>query len=266
MMYYLGGTHYFEYDIREVLELMISEGVDVNRVSNSVYRATALNRAVDTKNREAVKILLDLGADVNIVGVSDNSSLLSALLDFKGGEDEKEIIRMLLDAGADLEATNLEEQYPEQLIAQYAHEAKNGQRGEDFNLLPILTKMGVQITATANDPEPETTDVRMFYWDIESGRSVPGSEAVVCSLEEALKTFDSIATIDGAFFGIVFPDEKTLQFMYDKTGQLYIEIPMPEQGGAMQKTAPKTEVLEMIKTVFENQDPTSVKGLTFEKW
>ena len=91
----------------EVLQAIISHGSDVNAVNKD--NVTALMIACEKKNTDAINVLLNAGADANIVDVNDVNAIkmknVTALMVacHKGNTDE---IKILLNAGADPNIAN----------------------------------------------------------------------------------------------------------------------------------------------------------------
>ena len=120
------------WDHLEIADLLIASGVDVNAVNDSVYGVTPISlaavngseamikklltagasanaglptgetvlmTAARSGNKDAVRVLLDYGADVN---ARESSSGQTALM-WAASEDHSEVARVLLERGADLD-------------------------------------------------------------------------------------------------------------------------------------------------------------------
>jgi len=83
-----------------MLRFMIENGADIDKVSN-FWSETPLFSAVRAGFREAVELLLDLGADATHRSLLDETPLLLA-----AATHDARTVTMLLDAGADIESRN----------------------------------------------------------------------------------------------------------------------------------------------------------------
>ena len=128
----------------EIMRTLLSKGADVNAVSAAVTdhvkngaialgNFTALGYCVPYGGREAVKILLDAGAKVNVQDVRGMTPLMLAI-----GTDraDPEVIRLLLAGGADVKI-----------------KSKAGETAIDwarkFNYPPVLSVLGMERRAVA---------------------------------------------------------------------------------------------------------------------
>ena len=84
-------------DSIELLSRLIKGGIDVNRRAHQLENLTALYSAVDVLELDAVKLLLDNGADVNTRG----ASLYDNALQVACARGHESIARLLLERGAD---------------------------------------------------------------------------------------------------------------------------------------------------------------------
>jgi ankyrin repeat protein len=80
---------------------LIELGANMNWPGREYY-GTPLQEAIDKDNEEAVMLLLEHGADVNLVGGNHGSALAYAIMKHKGKEGGDKYIQLLLDAGADV--------------------------------------------------------------------------------------------------------------------------------------------------------------------
>ena len=85
---------------KEVLQAIIDHGADVNATNK--YNGTALWRACDKSNTDAINVLLNAGADTNIA-LDDNGDTCLMQAVYKGRS--KEVLQDIIDHGADVNAT-----------------------------------------------------------------------------------------------------------------------------------------------------------------
>ncbi|KAG6365430.1 hypothetical protein INS49_007041 [Diaporthe citri] len=83
----------------EILEVLLSEGADVNSNPSGGWKQTALQNASERGDLAAVKLLLAAGAEVNATGATASPLLLA----IRGGHVQ--VFEYLLSAGADIHAT-----------------------------------------------------------------------------------------------------------------------------------------------------------------
>lgn len=91
-------------DPKEVLKA-IADGADVNE-KFTINGQTALSFACDIGHLEIVTLLLDAGADPNLLGEFGYSPLMCAAASFNTASHAFEICNLLLAQGADIEALN----------------------------------------------------------------------------------------------------------------------------------------------------------------
>ncbi|CAH0057757.1 unnamed protein product [Clonostachys solani] len=95
----------------EIVGRLLDVGADVNATDDESVFGTALHAAAYNRDLATAKILLDHGADVNIVAGDHGTVLRAATFDDSRGGREKKTIKMmnlLFEAGADVHATDNE--------------------------------------------------------------------------------------------------------------------------------------------------------------
>ena len=85
---------------KDVLETIVSHGADVNATNKK--KVTALMLACEKGDKDAINVLLDAGADPNIVDGMGATCIHRAV--FKGCS--KDVLETIVDHGADINATN----------------------------------------------------------------------------------------------------------------------------------------------------------------
>ena len=135
----------------DVVSLLLDRGADVNMVDS--YSGTALAVAVMQGNKDIVRLLLDRGADVNIVGGKVGTALAAAAI--KGNKDT---LKLLLDRGADVNIV-VDSQYGTALAAAAFEGNKSSvrlllDRGADVNI--VGGEYGTALTAAALEGNKDT--------------------------------------------------------------------------------------------------------------
>jgi hypothetical protein len=109
--------------------------------------------------------------------------------------------------------------------------------------------------------------MKIFYSDIRTDEHVPADSPKDVDITEALALFDNLSDAEGCFFGVLDAEERTLQFMYNKDGSLYIDMPLPARSGSACKDgASFEECRKMIIDFSLGLAPDSIPGLSFEPW
>ncbi|MBI1248244.1 hypothetical protein GC197_10460 [bacterium] len=108
--------------------------------------------------------------------------------------------------------------------------------------------------------------MKYFYNDEAKETWIDGDDAEEVSLDKALEVWNSLTKTEGSFFGIVGPDELTLQFYWEDSETVSMDIPDPEKGGSLAKASTFEECTAAIKDTFAGQDPRQIEGLEFITW
>jgi len=93
--------HASQHSYLDIVKFLVEKGANVNKKSTYGYTALSLNMGFLDRDEKIVKILLDAGADPNIIYTNSMTPLLYAAY-YK----ENEIVELLVDAGADVNAKN----------------------------------------------------------------------------------------------------------------------------------------------------------------
>jgi uncharacterized protein len=112
----LGLACFFNFP--EVAHYLMSQGADVNAVSQNALRVSPLHSAVAARNTQLAAFLLDQGADINAVQAGGYTALHAA--SHMGDED---LIKLLLQRMADINATTNDGQTPMELAIKSGHDA-----------------------------------------------------------------------------------------------------------------------------------------------
>jgi ankyrin repeat protein len=98
------GSSAFHYAVEsndfDNVELLVDSGADVNSSDcDGTEKHTVLQKAVNNHHVIIVKVILKVGADLNVISELESRTALQ----MAAGEPSSEIVRLLLDAGADVE-------------------------------------------------------------------------------------------------------------------------------------------------------------------
>lgn len=107
-----------EYDDlnKYIISMLVEHGLHLE-IRNSI-NYTPLHNAVYSRKIKSVKILLELGAEVNAINISGNTSLhlICSHLIWKPDDDIKGILNILLHAGGDLHIKNYHNISPHDIL------------------------------------------------------------------------------------------------------------------------------------------------------
>ena len=106
-------------DHKEIAELLISEGADVNAKGMHGHRGTPLHSAASHGHKEIAELLLAEGADVNAKSGNGSTPLLFAI--DRRYNINKILIELLISKGADVNAKNAKGNTPLHSAAEGGH-------------------------------------------------------------------------------------------------------------------------------------------------
>lgn len=108
--------------------------------------------------------------------------------------------------------------------------------------------------------------VKYFYYDKAKDIGIAGDDAEEVDLDRALQVWDSLTRTGGSYFGIVCPNDLTLQLIWEDDQCVWVEIPFPKIGGSLYKPSTYEECTQAIEDTFAGKDPERIEGLQFEDW
>lgn len=108
--------------------------------------------------------------------------------------------------------------------------------------------------------------MKYYYYDVVDKRCVDALAPLEVNNEDVLLIWDSLSRQDGSFLGICCTDDICVQFMWEFSGMITIDLPYPDKGGSMTKLASYDESTNVIKDVLAGGDPEKLSGLRFMKW
>lgn len=108
--------------------------------------------------------------------------------------------------------------------------------------------------------------MRVFLFDAVMGRTIPASEAIEMECSEILLEWDGLSNAPGTFLGVVNSPSPAIQFMWEQSDRILIDIPLPEKGGSLWKHLNPVECRLLITRICDGEDPLSIEGLRFAYW
>lgn len=108
--------------------------------------------------------------------------------------------------------------------------------------------------------------MKYFYFDAASRSGIQSAEAMEGQAEDIFATWNSLSRQAGSFLGIHCSTGVAVQFMWDDSELITIDVPSPERGGSMMKQSSFEECCVLIAHVCSGGDPERIQGLEFVKW
>jgi hypothetical protein len=108
--------------------------------------------------------------------------------------------------------------------------------------------------------------MKYFYFDADSRSGIESAAAIEGHTDDIITTWESLSRQAGSFLGIHCCSGVVLQFMWDDSDFVTIDIPLPKRGGSMAKRASLAECNAAINHVCSGGNPENIQGLEFVKW
>ncbi len=105
------------------------------------------------------------------------------------------------------------------------------------------------------------TEIKIYYWDIETDEFIDGNEPITASLSQALNKLNELSKVDGSFIGIEFSNNYTIQFMYNTEGLLYFDVIDSESENTYGKNVNISEANDILQDVFRGKSPMQIENL-----
>ena len=105
--YYIKYLENFTFDKREIVKFLIECNLDINHKGNTrTNESSSLHLAAYALDFELIKILIELGAEIDIQNKYGNTPLAEVVFNYRGESEIKKIISFLIEKGASLEKKN----------------------------------------------------------------------------------------------------------------------------------------------------------------
>ena len=126
---------------------------------------------------------------------------------------------------------------------------------------------GSTIAARSSTSSGDAVDeLRVFYTCYESGETVESRAPIAAAREDIIAIARRVLRGDGDFLGLVDQQDGTLQLMREADGRVWMEIPVPAEGGSYGKHVELGEVEATLAGIAVPFDPEELPGLRFEPW
>ena len=119
----------------EVAKLFINAGADPNSIRNKCLNGPITPLMEASSDPILVKLLIQKGANVNLVDGLGNTALLHACGDWMNEKDQLQVVKLLVEAGADVNVSNADVNVPNssgETAIERARNAKNGFIGNNY--------------------------------------------------------------------------------------------------------------------------------------
>lgn len=109
-------------------------------------------------------------------------------------------------------------------------------------------------------------EIRAFYCCSSRGDDVLSSDPVSVELHYAIQLAKHTLREPRDFIGFIDSDGVTLQFMYEESGSVWVEVPMPAEKGSYGKSISLHDVTSVVAAMPEKFDKECLPGLEFQSW
>ncbi len=127
----------------DIIELLISEGADVNLIETHGGRTSLMWASQNSK--KAVKLLLENGAEVNVKGVDGMTAFIQSIFGILSGSVTTEVCDLLLEKGSDVNSQLAGEDAVGWTALMFASS------NEKLDLVKYLVSKGANVNLKAKD-------------------------------------------------------------------------------------------------------------------
>lgn len=130
-----------KYQPDEIIDFLLNCGIDINLKRNKRGKElSALHIAVAMKNHKIVEHLLKKKAQIDIQEINGNTPLWTAVMNYRGEEEQLKIINLLLQNGASLDIKNLHDKSARDMINTIGGGIDAGHNKKEWDLRHLLTR------------------------------------------------------------------------------------------------------------------------------
>jgi hypothetical protein len=108
--------------------------------------------------------------------------------------------------------------------------------------------------------------MKYFYYDAATRRGIQSAAAMEGHAEDISAIWKSLSQQVGSFLGVYCSTGVAVQFIWDDSGSITIDIPSPTRRGSMNKQSSFEECERLISHICSGNDPEKIPGLEFVGW
>lgn len=114
---YAGYGYEHKYQSEELIAFLLDCGIDINQKRNKRgNELSALHKAVAAENYKIVAYLLKRGALIDVQEINGNTPLWTAVMSYRGEQEQLRIIELLIAANASVDLKNFHDRSVSDLI------------------------------------------------------------------------------------------------------------------------------------------------------
>ncbi|RZJ68363.1 MAG: ankyrin repeat domain-containing protein [Flavobacterium sp.] len=138
---YAGYSYDNKYEPKDLIDFLLKCGIEINHKRNKRgNELSALHKAVAMKNYKIVEHLLKRKAQIDIQEVNGNTPLWTAVMNYRGEEEQLKIINLLLKNDASLDIKNLHNKSARDMINIIGGGIDAAHNKKEWDLRYLLTK------------------------------------------------------------------------------------------------------------------------------
>lgn len=138
---YAGYGYENKYKPEDFIDFILNCGIDINQKRNKRgNELSALHKAIAMKNYKIAEHLLKRGAQVDIQEVNGNTPLWTAVMNYRGEEEQLKIIDLLLKNNASFDIKNFHDNSARDVINTVGGGIDAGHNKKEWDLRHLLTE------------------------------------------------------------------------------------------------------------------------------
>ena len=109
-------------------------------------------------------------------------------------------------------------------------------------------------------------EYKVFYTCYGTNDTVESSKPYTADRDNMVAIAQQVLRADGDFFGMVDENGVTLQFMRQEDDRIWMEIPVPSEGGSYGRRILVSDLERVLLSVVPPLNPVRMNGLEFKQW
>jgi len=108
--------------------------------------------------------------------------------------------------------------------------------------------------------------LKIFYTCYSTDESIEASAARDLASDSLVDVAPRFLKDEGDFFGVIDSDKVVLQFMVESSDLIRLEMPKPQEKGALVKVIGFSQLADTLQSINEPLSKVDQEGMRFEAW